>query len=224
MPFDAKALKNPKVLIGGGVVVVGGIWYYKRQQAAAAAAAGTTTAATTDSGSLDTGATGGAADTSGDGGFGGGWGSGYSNLTGASSTLPNGATQPSTNASWVQDATSYLEGLGYDTQTVAAALGAYTQGGALTSAQSGIVQSALGAFGPTPTGVPLSTGTAPPTATSGTKSGVPIPGNRTITVGKGETQKEIINAAGISYSDFTSLNPGLAKKGSQVHSGQKVII
>ena len=45
---------------------------------------------------------------------------------------------------------------------------------------------------------------------------------RYITVQKGETQKDIIQAAGIPYSQLTKLNPSLAAKGSKVKAGQQV--
>lgn len=63
-------------------------------------------------------------------------------------------------------------------------------------------------------------------------AGAPVTGNsagstapnpsRQVVVGKGETQKDIIQAAGISYADFLTLNPSLAPKGSKIHAGQKI--
>lgn len=193
-----------------------GLWYWHKRSAAnaAAAASGTSTDAT-DSGSVDTGPTGGDADTTGDGGFGGG-GTGFTYGTGtAAGTLSDGTTlqAPGTNAAWVQDAVNYLSGLGQDSGTVLAALGAYTQGGTITSAQQGIVQQALAALGTTPTAVP-------PTNVVN----APSPSTRTVAVSKGETQKELITAAGETYAQFLSDNPSLAKKGSKVTTGQKVVV
>lgn len=212
MPQFLHLDKKQWIYVAAGGGAAGLWWYHKRQTAAAATAAGTTA---TDSGSVDTGPTGGAADTSGDGGFGGG-GTGFTYGTGAASgTLTDGTVlqAPGTNAAWVQDAVNYLSGLGQDSGTVLAALGAYTQGGTITSAQQGIVQQALAAFGSTPTAVP-------PTKVIN----APSPSTRNLTVTKGETQKEIIAAAGETYAQFLSDNPSLAKKGSKVTTGQKVVV
>lgn len=213
MPKFAHLDKKQWIYVAAGTGAVG-LWYWHKRSAAnaAAAASGTSTDAT-DSGSVDTGPTGGAADTSGDGGFGGG---GFTYGTGtAAGTLSDGTTlqAPGTNAAWVQDAVNYLSGLGQDSGTVLAALGAYTQGGTITSAQQGIVQQALAALGTTPTAVP-------PTNVVN----APSPSTRTVAVSKGETQKELITAAGETYAQFLSDNPSLAKKGSKVTTGQKVVV
>lgn len=44
------------------------------------------------------------------------------------------------------------------------------------------------------------------------------------TVKKGDTQKKLDEEFGLKYSQLTALNPDLAKKGSQIHAGEKVRI
>lgn len=67
-------------------------------------------------------------------------------------------------------------------------------------------------------GLPPVTITSTPVATS----------KRTVTVGKGETQRELIEAAGIPYSEFLALNPQYGSNGKsngkKVTSGSKVIL
>ena len=63
-------------------------------------------------------------------------------------------TAPSTNAGWAQEVEAYLQNLGYDPTTVAAALGKYLTGGRVTQDQQSIIQAALGFFGNPPTAVP----------------------------------------------------------------------
>jgi hypothetical protein len=201
------------VAAGGGAI---GLWYlHKRNAAAAATTSPTTTAPDPNAIDPTTGQTYGS---EGSGGGTSGFGAGMSpgaNYSGGPTSLLDGSTfqQPSTNAAWVQDAVSYLSNLGQDSSTVLSALGAYTNGTAITPAQQNIVQQALAALGSTPTAVP------PTRVTT-----APSPSTRTITVAKGETQKMIDQAAGISYAELQALNPSLAKKGSKVHTGQKVIV
>lgn len=73
--------------------------------------------------------------------------------------------------------------------------------------------------GTAPVGSIPGAGGAPGAATQGPPVTI---APRTIKVSKGETQKEIIQAAGETYSQFISDNPSLAKKGSKVHTGQSV--
>ena len=214
-----------KVAIVTGLGVVGWYWYRQRKSAAtnATATASGTVASTTTGG--DTSSLGGVDTPSGSGG--------YSWDGGAASTSTVSGNGP-TNATWAQNAIAYLSNLGQDPGTVASALGAYLSGQPLTTAQQGIVTTALGTQGQPPTQVPISsgmTGTNPSGGTTtvtpgGGGTGSPVKANptHTVTVSKGETQKEIINAAGVSYADFTKLNPSLAAKGSKVHTGQKVIV
>ena len=74
---------------------------------------------------------------------------------------------PSTNAEWAQQAEAYLSNIGYDAQTVAAALGKYLTGQTLTSDQSAIVAAAKGFFGNPPTTPPLPPTTTPPPGQGG---------------------------------------------------------
>jgi hypothetical protein len=71
-------------------------------------------------------------------------------------TIGNGSyvSGPSTNAAWAQQVEAYLASIGYDQTTVSAAIGKYLTGGALTSDQYGIVQTAVGYEGSPPTPVP----------------------------------------------------------------------
>lgn len=59
-------------------------------------------------------------------------------------------------------------------------------------------------------------------AGAGVGTGVASATPRYITVNKGETQKDIDSAAGISYATLTKLNPELAVKGAKVKAGQKI--
>jgi len=69
---------------------------------------------------------------------------------------------PTTNASWAQDVESYLTSLGYDAQTVAAALGKYLTGQKMTADQAAIVAAAQGFYGNPPQGAPPPVTTPPP--------------------------------------------------------------
>jgi len=75
-----------------------------------------------------------------------GYGGGGAIGVGAPRQLPptGGITQPLTNAQWAASAEAYLtQTAGYDATTVAAALGKYLTGGALTNDQAAIVAAAL---------------------------------------------------------------------------------
>lgn len=78
--------------------------------------------------------------------------SGYPTYYPPSSPSPTGPGQYATNAAWAQAVTSGLAALGYDSQTVSAALGAFFAQMPLTSAQAGIIQAAEAEFGPPPQG------------------------------------------------------------------------
>lgn len=214
---DALKSKQGKVVIVGGVAFVGYMYYRSRQAAASASAAGAAT------GSTDTSTLGGVDTGSGPGTYGTDQGSAAS-----SSTVSNGITSP-TNSSWLQSAVSYLSGLGRDPGTVADALGRYLSGDS-TAADQSIIQTALGAVGPTPTPAPLQTGVASTTTTTtsnpGPTAGTTVTGGTaakpvTYTVQKGDTQAKINQMFGIHIE---ALNPSLNHPGSKIKAGQKVIV
>ena len=60
---------------------------------------------------------------------------------------PPGPTANATNAQWDQAAIAQLTSDGYDSQTVAGALGAYLHGDTVTAAQQSIIQAAIGIEG-----------------------------------------------------------------------------
>ena len=101
-------------------------------------------------------------------GYGGGVPSYYGYYDPTTGTYVGGTgsvvTQPSTNASWAQQVEAYLGQIGYDPTTVAAALGKYLTGQALSNDQQGIVAAALGFYGNPPQG-------APPIVPTGTGGG-----------------------------------------------------
>jgi hypothetical protein len=75
-------------------------------------------------------------------------------ITGSGSPGGTVVTTPTTNAEWAQQVEAYLQQLGYDPITVAAALGKYLTGQTLSSDQSGIVAAAKGFYGNPPTPTP----------------------------------------------------------------------
>jgi hypothetical protein len=140
-------------------------------------------------------------------------------ITGAGATSQ--ILAPSTNASWAQQVESYLEGLGYDPTTVAAAIGKYLTGQGLTSDQSGIVAAAQGFFGNPPQGAP-SIVTVPPTGQNGSGSGTPSP----VTKASG-TQRlfQIAEKYGLTVQELFSLNPNLHKyQGKPIPKGTKITL
>jgi PASTA domain len=74
-------------------------------------------------------------------GFGGSSGYGYQYPYGA--TTPPAVTPPANNAAWAEAAEGALTNDGYNSTTVAAALGKYLTGGTLTADQEGIVRAAI---------------------------------------------------------------------------------
>lgn len=140
----------------GGTVAAGTVWYvYKRQQASAAATAAQDAAAAQDQYGAASDALGGAYasnyGTPSNYGY-------YDQATGA--FIPVGSQQATgiigipTNSAWFQQAQAYLVQLGYDPMTVAAALGKYLAGAALTQTELDIARAAIGAEGQPPSPVP----------------------------------------------------------------------
>lgn len=74
-----------------------------------------------------------------------------------------------TNADWTKAAVDYLSQIGFESTTVASALGLYLDRQPLTTDQQTIVRTAIGAIGPAPVGGPYpilsSLGNQPPPAT-----------------------------------------------------------
>lgn len=85
----------------------------------------------------------------------------YDPQTGQYITGTGSVTTPPTNASWAQQVEAYLQTVGYDPTTVAAALGKYLTGQVLSSDQQGIVAAAVGFYGNPPQGAPPVTTTTP---------------------------------------------------------------
>lgn len=206
---EALKSKQGKIVVVGGVAVVGYMWYRKRSTP--------TTAATTSTGAADTSSIGGVDTGSGPGGMMGSGGAA------SESTVTNGAT-PATNSTWLQSAVNYLSGLGRDPSTVADALGRYLSGDS-TSADQSIIQTALGALGPTPTPAPVQSGVGgQPVTTSNpgpTAGSTQTKGPLTYTVQKGDTQAKINKEFGIHIQ---ALNPALNHPGSKIVTGQQVVI
>lgn len=145
------------VAVGGGAL---GLWYLHKKSSAAASG---TSAAATDSGSVDTGPTGGAADAGYPyGGFGASSGGSYTDTTGGAATAP----------------------------------GNYAN--------------------------------LPPVTGNSAGSTAPSPSTRTVSVQKGETQSELIQAAGETYADFLKDNPKYGTNGKsngvKVKAGDKVVL
>lgn len=100
---------------------------------------------------------------------------GYPTSNVGGSTTPNGY---STNAQWSQAVTAGLAQLGYDTQAIGAALGAFFAQMQLTADQAAIVQAAEAEFGPPPQGTYAivtapSSGSPGGSGSGGTTSGGP---------------------------------------------------
>lgn len=146
------------ILIGGGVVGVGIVIWYRKQSSANAAANNTSTGVDPNAIDPATGLPysqeniGAAIDPN--------TGVPYSQEYGSGINYPY--TNVMTNASWAQNAESYLASLGYNPIDVAAALGLYLSGHPLTANQEQIVQAALAFEGAPPSPVPNPT-VAPPT-------------------------------------------------------------
>ena len=81
--------------------------------------------------------------------------SGYAGYTGSSASSGTITTTPAgyaTNAQWAQAVQAGLTGIGYTASDVSAALGLYLASLPETSAQAGIVDTALAEYGPPPAG------------------------------------------------------------------------
>lgn len=147
------------ILLGGVGAAGLIIWYVMRSKSAANQQAAAT-ASTDPSIDPSTGLPWAAEMGGGVGGYGGGTPSlyGYYDPSTGQYITGTGAggivTQPTTNASWAQQAEQYLMTLGYDPVHTAAALGKYLTGQPLTPDQMSIVQAALAFFGQPPQGAP----------------------------------------------------------------------
>lgn len=135
-------------------------------------------------------------------------------------TTATGSTAPATPQEWVQDVTTTLSGLGWDSQTVATACGAYIAGQTLTADQASIIQTALAEV-PYP-------GTAPPVKTSQASPTVKVPN---FTGSKAATAARAASAAGLKLTGnnvpkgktgtVTSQSP---KAGETVKTGTTVAV
>jgi hypothetical protein len=143
-------------ILGGGVVVV----YYVMRARSTAAATGTGTA--TDN-SIDPAT--GIPYAEEDSGYSGAYGTtpslyGYTDpstgafISGVGAGATGVVTAPSTNASWAQQVESYLQNLGYNPTSVAAALGKYLTGQQVSADQAAIIAAAQGFYGNPPQGAP----------------------------------------------------------------------
>jgi hypothetical protein len=223
VPLIGKANKGTVIGVTiGGFAVAGYLIYreVKKSQAQSAAAA---TAATTATGYGYGTATGYGYGT-GYYGYGDDYGYGSSGSFMPSGYYGYGVTEPqavaaTTNAQWVQAAITQLTDEGYDAQTVSAALGAYTEGQAVTAAQDTIIQAAIGIEGYPPD--PGANGYPPSINESGTtgggtgggqtgSNGVPAPTNVTATP-SGTSAKISWTAAAGAQSYHVRIDGGAAK-------------
>lgn len=156
---------SKRVAIAGGalVAIVGFVWWRRKSAAAAAAATDPNAAAATDGTGLGTAASG-----------------MYDSTPVSSYTNPiTGYSTPLDNASWVQQAVSAMQNLGYDPILVTETLGVYLTGHCLTDSQASIVNAAIGYMGPAPVGsytVTICPGAAPPPAPKPPAPPPPAPG------------------------------------------------
>ena len=138
----------------GGFAVSGYLIYryVKKSKTAAAAANATSAAAVSGYGYGTGGSIEGSPEPAGYYGYGTGYGYGSSGGFNATGYYGYGVPEPqtvalTTNAQWEQAAIAQLTGEDYSAQTVSAALSNYTEGLAVTPAQEGIINSAIGVEG-----------------------------------------------------------------------------
>jgi hypothetical protein len=171
LPLLGTVNKGTAVGVGIGGLAVAGFLIYRESQKSKKAAAAAATAQSAASAS----------------GYGYGYGYGLNTPPspydgygyGASGGFPAayygyGVAQPqafanTTNAQWEQAAISQLTGDGYDAQTLSSALGAYTEGQQVTTAQQPMIQAAIGVEGYPP--VPGENGFPPSINVQGTTGG-----------------------------------------------------
>jgi len=228
LPVVGQVGKGPAIAIGVGGVAVAGFLVYrhqkkKQQQSAAVADAQAASAAasagygygygTYDGQSQYYGGFGAVSDVGGYYAYGQAIGSG-GNVAGGN--LPGATT---TDAQWTQAAIQQLEADGYNAQDVVAALGAYLNGGALTSLQQQIVQSAIAVEGYPPVAPPAGNPTPGTTGGGQTNPGgsatvppptvkpapAPIPVPRPPTPAPAVSLVTVPNVVGMQ------VNPGIAK-------------
>lgn len=191
--------KKKGLVLLGGAGLVGAYVFFKHRSASAAVpvAADTTVDDGSDTpidetGSLDDGSFGDA--------FGGASGGGVIStpVLPVDPTVPVGTTAFSNNAQWAAQAESDLGQEGFNPLTVAAALGKYLTGGALTASQETIVQAAIQAEGQPPQPVPPMH-VAPPSGQT----------TKTVTANGKQTLWQIAHANGITEMHLIQLNPHL---------------
>lgn len=146
--------KAAGVLVGGVAVSGFMIYRYEKKAKQTAAAQATTNKATAGYG-YGTGYGYGESSQYPAGYYGYGTGYGYGSSGGFNATgyygygvpEPQGGVAATTNAQWTQAAITQLTDEGYNAESVSAALGAYTQGQSVTSAQEEMINSAIGIEG-----------------------------------------------------------------------------
>lgn len=141
----------------------------------------------------------------------------YDPTTGQYITGTASVTAPPTNASWAQQVESYLQTVGYDPTTVAAAIGKYLTGQTLSSDQQGIVAAAVGFYGNPPLGAPpISTGT--PGGQSGWQS------FKDLKVPSRETLRQYAKQENWSKGTLTAIEQiNRLKPGSKLRKGQTIV-
>lgn len=154
IPKVGKLPKTTVYVIGGLGAAYVAYRYYKNYQdnkaAAAAPSPDNTSLTGTDTNfGVDTGA--------GAGGY------NYPGNFNSSTSSVDQTQTPTTNAQWTQNAVAYAAELGWDTGTVATAVGLYLRGSALTSSQQNIISAVLAGVGSPPVGgpYPIITNTSP---------------------------------------------------------------
>lgn len=239
-PFKGLS-KGQKVAVGvGGAVTVFLVYRsYSKAKAASSANAATAAAspATVDPNSIDptTGLPyGSAADTAAlaaQSGVGVGGGTGYDPNAGYYNPVPTGSA-PTTNSAWAQYVEQQLTSIGYDPQTVAAAIGRYLAKLPLTADQAQIVQVALAEAGPPPQGSYTIITTGGSTPASGGSAALPAPTGLRVSnknahefslawnpvQGAHNYGVQVTQLNGVKVADFQVSGPG-ATVSSQTHPG-----
>jgi hypothetical protein len=227
LPLVGPVSKKWVVIVAvGSAATIGYVIIRRRSQANSAAATAASGASSTDTSDIDplTGDIAGSAQDQADlaamqaGGYegddlGDGLGDygGYLAATPAAATIP-GAGGFTTNGEWAQQAETDLGGLGIDQTTLAAALGYYLTGQALSDAQQSLVDQAIAEEGYPPVAGP--DGYPPAMKTGATGTGTGTGGGGTGTGGGGGSNVTVPKVEGMRVDDA---NAALTKAGLTSH-------
>lgn len=162
-------------------------------------------------------------------GLAGGYGYGYGGTAGYPTSnvgTTSTAAGYSTNAQWAQAVQAGLSGLGYDSQTVAAALGLYLTNMPLNATDASIIQAAVAEYGPPPVGsyaiVQQGNGTGTTTATISVPNVVGLEQVQAFQV----IQSEGLKPAGtpVIHGKILTVNSQSPKAGTHVAPGSTVTV